>query len=94
MKHEDIIVETGGKTIQKRTLSQVKKIIKDKGRFEGVMVGNKVKPSHFHEGWSLACDFKSDNIDEFTKLKNSFEYYLDPELGRYTHFYENIKKSE
>lgn len=56
------------------------------------IVGNKTNPSHFHSGWQLATHV--DTVSEFSKRHlvecdqsyldkqyNSFNFYLEPELG-------------
>lgn len=64
-----------------------------------VMVGSKVGPSHFFGGWRLAHEMPTrerveaerpwDTADKgFTVLVNSFNSYLEPELGKPAFFVE------
>ena len=49
--------------------------------FSGFIVGNKVSRFHFFAGWHLACGLENKNQIEMAETLNSFEYYLDAELG-------------
>lgn len=78
--------------------SQVKKLF-DAGKvFNGFLVGNKVNSFHFFNGWHLACQVKATNLNEFNQTFNSFNFYLEPELGSGVSIYlkkESVeKKSE
>jgi hypothetical protein len=73
---------------KKVTKSQVVAIIKKTGKFEGFMVGCKVNPFHFFEGWSLACKFVTTSTIGFDKKINYWKYYnANPETGLYPHYY-------
>ena len=49
--------------------------------FSGFIVGNKVSRFHFFEGWHLACQLEKKTHEEMIQSVNSFEFYLEPELG-------------
>lgn len=84
----------------KRTKKDVaeRKILADpKKRF--FLVGNRVGDIHFHKGWCLATipenlftvrTHVQGILDDDILLRsefNSFNFYLDPELGRYPVYY-------
>lgn len=63
------------------------------------LVGSNVNHSHFHSGWVCASPVfcKKDIIEELFFSENpieaiyyNFNYYLEPELGRYPVFYVQI----
>ncbi len=71
--------------------AQVIKYLQLGNKFEGFLVGNKVNSFHFFGGWYLACRVTSDNLDEFNKSFNSFNFYLEPELGNRPAIYLKVK---
>ena len=84
--HNDVVITSGARTLQKCTRSQVKKIIRETGRFEGYMCGNKANPHHVADGWRLGYHFEVDSEDAFERTRDNFErglYAHIPELGSY-----------
>lgn len=67
--------------------TQIEKLLNAGQTVRGFMVGNKVNSFHFFGGWCLACSFTHDNVKDFTVTLNSFNFYLDPELGTQAAFY-------
>ena len=67
------------------------------------LVGDKVSQAHFHAGWHIAShpqtinDILEDRKGMETDIPkciqnqyNSFNYYLDPELGKYPLYYVQV----
>lgn len=73
---------------RKLTLAQVKKIIKEKGVFNGFAVGNKVNESHFFVGWGLAVNCTFNNLADLEKFKNELMIRLERQLGDRLAWYE------
>jgi hypothetical protein len=65
----------------------VKNIIKNKGSWEGYLVGNKVHPWHIENGWHLGYTVKVESVEELNERINSILYYLEPQLGNNVAFY-------
>lgn len=77
-----------------QTSSRYKRITKTAARKlfnegkEVIIVGNNVNDFHFFSGWNLAHTFKKDeDHQDFDSYVNSFEFYLEPELGKYAAFF-------
>lgn len=73
---------------KKLTKSQVRSKIRNDGRWEGIIAGNKVNEYHLEKGWCLGYRVEFLEIDEMEKKLNNVLYYLDPELGTRIAFYE------
>jgi len=65
----------------KITIKQLRKYMEFGNKFDGFLVGNFVAAYHFHNGWHLACNVECDTLHEFETIRNSFLFYLEPELG-------------
>jgi hypothetical protein len=57
------------------------------------MVGNKVNSHHFFGGWHLmhCADPTGREPGDFDRLANSFNFYLEPELGNRVAFFVRDK---
>jgi len=57
-----------------------------------IIVGDKVSSQHFFTGWALASEIsiQKEHGRDFDKLINSFEFYLEPELGRRMAYYIRV----
>lgn len=78
------------KEYKKVSRTIVKKEILENGIFKGFIVGNKVNPSHFFEGWHLATLVEIPSLDDFEKKDNSALYYLEKELGTDISYYKEL----
>lgn len=61
--------------------TQARKWLESGQAFKGFLVGNKVAPFHFFQGWRLAAEIEVSDFKEFETHFNNFTYYLDSELG-------------
>jgi len=76
----------------------IRKVLRETGRWEGLISQCNVSPSHLVDGWHLGCPvniegFKgspNEQIDaHLLDIKTNFEWYNhDAELGRYASFWE------
>lgn len=55
--------------------------------WEGLMVGNKVHPSNFIDNWCLAVPVSFKTREELESAIDSFNFYLDSNLGDRPAFY-------
>lgn len=88
------IVNSGKYKLQKRTKAQVKKIIREEGKFDGFMCGNRVNPSHIADGWHLGVKIDPKTVDQFEDNVKELETGLNiytPELGQYAHYYQVLE---
>ena len=69
-----------GVTFKKINITKARKIAKE-AIFDGFFVGNKVAPFHFFKGWCCAVKIVALCEAEFNRHYNSFNFYLEPELG-------------
>lgn len=76
---------------QKRTITQVRKSIKEDGQWTGFMVGNRVNPFHFFSGWGLAREVVFKSLEELENGATEMLFFMDPELGNRVAFYEEVK---
>ncbi len=60
--------------------AQLRKLLRERN-FTGFIVGNRVNRFHFFEGWHLAHRIEDSNEQDTWDRINSFEFYLDKELG-------------
>ncbi len=60
--------------------SQLRRYLENENLFRGFIVGSNVNTYHFFGGWRLACKLEC-GPDEFFERLQSFEWYLDKELG-------------
>ena len=67
--------------MKKKTIAKIRSMFKKGEKFKGFVVGNKVNSFHFFGGWHLASSFEAATLEEFMNHKNSFEFYLESELG-------------
>lgn len=91
------VVRSGKYVLEKKTKTQVRKIINEKGVFKGFICGNKVNPFHLADGWGLGAHIVFENVDEFNEYVERFETGLNvytPELGTYPHYYQIIEENE
>lgn len=79
---------------QKRTITQVRKTIKEDGQWTGFIVGNHVNPFHFFGGWRLAYEVVFQSLQELEDNVADMLYYMDTELGNRVAFYEEVKGRE
>ena len=88
------IYQHEGITYRRTNKVSALKLIQDGKYF--FIVGSNVNQAHFHAGhWCALHPHKIglDNIqsiNDVISLKNSFEFYLESELGRYSVFYVEI----
>jgi len=75
-------------TYAKKTIVQVKKAIREKGEWAGIVVPNKVNEYHFLGGWCLGCQVIIPNEQILEQTVNSIKWYMEPELGNRVAFYE------
>lgn len=73
---------------KKLTKPQVKAKIKKDGKWEGIMVGNKVNHFHFEGGWHLGQNIVVNDEKELDDMSNTMLFYLPRELGNRIAFYE------
>jgi len=93
MIHNKIEVQSGKHRLRKMTKTQVRNSIRDEGRFNGFICGNRVHPAHIADGWHLGMRLDVDDIEQFETKVDSFETGLtvyQPELGQYPHYYQII----
>src|SRR5690606_14469831 len=76
------------KTLYKVTLRDVKRSIRDKGKWSGYMAGNRVAPRHIMDGWCLGPPVEFSSLEELEETQNHFLSFLDRELGTYCAWYE------
>lgn len=81
---------SGKYTFHKLTKTQVKKAIREKGTWTGLLAGNKTSPYHFLEGWCLAHLVTITTLDELERVLSNMLYYLSPKLGNRIAFFEII----
>lgn len=75
--------------MKKLTKTQVKKIIRDTGKWAGYIVPCKVNTFHIVGGWGLGMKVEFTDLEEMEKTLNSFTYYnCNSELGNYVAFYQ------
>ncbi len=79
---------------EKRTITQVRKTIRDTGEWRGFVVPNKVNPHHFFDGWCLAVDRIFRSQSDLDDLVDMMMYYMDHALGDRVAFYEEVKGRE
>jgi len=73
---------------KKLTKTQVKSLLKKGKAFEGFIVGNKVNPYHFFNGWHLAFNAKFESVEDLEKTVSNWNYYnANNETGMYCHYY-------
>lgn len=77
--------------LKKITLAEVKKAIKENGRWQGYMVGNNVNPYHVNANWHLGMWSVIESLENLQTQTNAFLVYLDKELGNGIHYYEKLK---
>lgn len=72
--------------MKKVTKHRVKKVIREKGTWKGMLIPSNCYPGGFWvKGFSVELTQES-----LERTINEFEYYnCNSELGYYTHFYEN-----
>lgn len=66
---------------KKVSISTVRANFRKGIKFRGFLVGNKVNSFHFFGGWYLAARIEKDTLADFECSYNSFNFYLEPELG-------------
>lgn len=91
------LVRSGKYLLEKKTKTQVRKIIREEGIFKGFMCGNKVNPYHLADGWGLGTHVVFEDVNEFNKYVENFELGINvytPELGTYPHYYQIIEEKE
>lgn len=74
----------------KKTVTQVRKAIRENGKWEGYLVGNKVNRFNIDMGWNLGARVELDTLEALEKTCNTFLYYLPAELGNRVAFYEIV----
>jgi hypothetical protein len=82
----------------KQIKTQVIKEIKEKGYWEGYLVGNRVMPIHVKGGWHMGCRINRIQFTEFITIEEKLRFfddtvkgylsYLDAELGNGVHYYK------
>lgn len=77
---------------QKRTITQVRKTIKEDGQWTGFIVGNRVHPFHFFGGWGLAYEITFRSLEELEDNVAEMLFFMDTELGNRVAFYEEVKR--
>jgi hypothetical protein len=85
------ILRSGGISYDKKTIVQVKKAIREKGSWTGLLVPNKVNSFHFEGGWHLGHRETFTSIEELTQHVDNCLYYMERELGTRVAFYECSK---
>ena len=78
---------------EKITIARLKKEIKEKGFWMGIVAGNKLNERSFEEGWQLGNFVTFKDVVGMIQFTNSMLYYLPRELGNRIAFYnrnENI----
>jgi hypothetical protein len=75
-------------TYTKKTISQVKKIMRENGEWSGIVVPNKVNHFHFLNGWCLGRQVILPNEQILEETVDGMMQYMEKELGNRVAFYE------
>jgi hypothetical protein len=75
-------------TYIKKTITQVKKAIREKGEWSGLLVPNKVNHFHFLNGWCLGRQVILPNEQILEQTVNGMLAHMESELGNRVAFYE------
>ena len=77
--------------MERVTLREVKKSIREKGYFKGVATGNKVRDSlalgQETDHWGVVIGVEVHSLQELEQTMNSLLYYLPTEYGTYLKWY-------
>jgi hypothetical protein len=75
--------------MKKVTLAQVKKSIKNNGRWTGYIVASKVSEYHVAGGWHLGHQIDVAFIEDLERAQNAYSFHnCNYELGYGLHYYE------
>ncbi len=77
----------------KKTITQVRKEIAKNGKWDGLLVPNKINSFHFLDGWHLGHEASFSTLEELETHVNSMLYYMEKELGNRVAFYEMGRNS-
>lgn len=77
-----------GRTYKRTRKDKALRLIRE-GKYY-FLVGANVNDFHFHGGWHLATFPKTSDGSEAIETLNAFNFYLDPELGKYPVFYVEV----
>ena len=78
---------------RKWTVTQVRKAIREQGRWHGYLLGNKTHTDAIDGPWRLGHEVNLTSLDELEKHSNSFFYYLDSTLGNRVAYYSREERS-
>lgn len=97
MIHSEILIKSGGHTLQKLTKTQARAEIKNNNQFHGFICGNRVKSSDIADGQNHGIEINIDNITEFNNTVAVFQRRLfeqsvttDLNCGDYAHYYKIV----
>lgn len=76
------------KSYTKVTITQVKKKIKETGKFKGFAVANKVSPAHFFGGYAMAVMMELKTAEEVDKYRDNMMANMPKQLGNNVAWYK------